>query len=309
MVIAVLNVEIPNSFEMIPSPRGHNWQGIHSLHTLGAVSVYEVKMDYKYTSSGKKVSIISNVNANEYIVQEVMVKGGIEVLSGVNIVERNLHDQPVETWADNRKKRLEKEIETLEKEVKDIEFKAKNARKFIRDNLDHRIKWVQGIKDEEVKDLVRRIKSFALCEYTHIVYTSSWHLGIEEFSQSSFVNGEGEMRLVSLFGKWNGRLSFSWKVNQYKDGSGNSNDTFIPCKSLEEAKKELKKYFDSLDDFSDSDYNCCIKYGIEIDPVKNEKRIEQNIAGKNKDLVRQIELVESIRSKIEEYKSQSLVGK
>jgi hypothetical protein len=48
----------------------------------------------KYTSDGKKVVIIGNLNSQEKIVQEIFIINGQEVPSGENFVVKSLHDFP-----------------------------------------------------------------------------------------------------------------------------------------------------------------------------------------------------------------------
>jgi len=54
--------------------------------------------------------------------------------------------------------------------------------------------------------------------------------------------GDGALRLLVLYGKSNGDLT--WKLNRYYDGSGSYTEV-IPCISYEEALEEMQKWIDS----------------------------------------------------------------
>jgi len=139
------------------------------------------------------------------------------------------------------------------------------------------------------------LKSMMCGEYTHVVFPQ--YLEIKEWDHKLFTrcddyqrNQFESLRLISLFGNWNKRLSLNWKVNTYQDGSG-SWSSIIPCKSLEEAIETARGIVDAQDYLSDSDYEFCLKYGIAVDEAKNAARIarrvegiERKIADRKKDL-------------------------
>ena len=58
--------------------------------------------------------------------------------------------------------------------------------------------------------------------------------------------GEGNLRLLVLFGNSKGNIS--WRLNRYSDGSGQDWDHVTPCTSLEEARVEAQGLLDFLID-------------------------------------------------------------
>lgn len=232
----------------------------------------------KYTKDGRKVAVIQNATLTDFIVQEIMVDSkGVEYLNGKNEIASNLLDQPLLTWKNNEEARLSKNIERLKIEFDTMEKQVSDFKRIQKSVLDKKIEWVKGITNQEVKNVVIRIKNLIEGKYKYIV----WHgyaLKLEEFTNETFsFNYENKrcIRLVSLFGVWNKRLEMSWKCNQYQDGSGSKED-FELFIDLESALTFLKNKIYEKNELSDYDYELCIKHGITVQREKNEARIESN---------------------------------
>lgn len=72
-------------------------------------------MEYKFLSDGRKVAVVGKINQTEYIVQEIFVTdSGDEIPSGEKFTAKSLHDKPVESYADRRKRELENTISNYE---------------------------------------------------------------------------------------------------------------------------------------------------------------------------------------------------
>ncbi len=89
-------------------------------------------MEIKYTTDGKKVSVIGKLNNTETIVQEIFVTAnGAEIPSGENFVVKSLHDQPVESWKEKQLRDLEarycREKNELETRIKTQKRILENA--------------------------------------------------------------------------------------------------------------------------------------------------------------------------------------
>jgi hypothetical protein len=236
-------------------------------------------MSHKFTSDGRKVAIIGALNAKETIVQEIFVTDGTEFPAGEHFVVKTLLDAPAKTYKATEEqrileniKKLEGEKNRLEAEVKGFRFKAQAAAA--------KVKWIEGIKDAEVQEVFDNLKAMLCGEYTHVVFPS-YDVKIEEWDHKLFTTCDDyhrdsfeSLRLISLFGDWNGRLSLSWKANTYRDGSG-SCTAFIPCKSLEEAIERAKEIIYAKEHLSDKDYEFCLKYAIPVDEVKNAARLDK----------------------------------
>jgi hypothetical protein len=237
-----------------------------------------LEMNYKFTSDGRKVVVIGALNATETIVQEVFVTDGTEFPAGEHFIVKTLLDAPAETYKvrEERKlleniKKLENERDKLSKEIDDFRFYAKAAAA--------KIKWIEQIDENEVRTVFDNIKSMIRGDYTHVVFPDPveikvWGPDLFSIRDGYHRNQFESLRLISLFGEWNGRLSMSWKVNTYRDGSGGATK-IIPCKSLQEAIFEAKEIIYSKEHLSDNDFEFCLKYAISVDKIKNTARIER----------------------------------
>jgi hypothetical protein len=232
-------------------------------------------MSHKFTSDGRKVAIIGALNAKETIVQEIFVTDGTEFPAGEHFVVKTLLDAPAETYKAREEKRVLESIKKLEGdrdrlavEIKGFRFKSQAAAA--------RIKWISGVTDNEVQGVFDNLQSMMTGEYTHVVLGSGeikeW--GPELFARSDdYHRGQFEsLRLISLFGEWNGRLKMDWRVNTYQDGSGSSS-TFFPCRSLQEAVEKAKEIIYAKEHLSDDSHALCLKYGIPVDEAKNAARL------------------------------------
>lgn len=237
-------------------------------------------MNHKFTADGRKVVVVGALNAKETIVQEVFVTDGTEFPAGEHFVVKTLLDAPAETYKAKREREAEENIKTLEKQkellsaqIADLQFKRASATA--------KVKWIEGITETEVREAFDNIKAMLSGEYTHVVIKDHSSFEIKEWDEKLFTSTDDyyrtrfeSLRLISLFGDWNGRLNLNWKVNTYRDGSGSSTN-FYPCRSLQEAIEKVKEVVDAKDYLSDVDYQLCLKYGIPVDEAKNTDRIQK----------------------------------
>ena len=233
-------------------------------------------MNHKFTADGKKVAIIGALNAKETIVQEIFTTDGTEFPAGEHFVVKTLLDVPAETYKAReertileRIKKLEGERDRISAEIDGFRFKAQAA--------SAKIKWISGITDSEVKEVFDNLKSMMSGEYTHVLFPD-YDIEIKEWDHRLFASSDGyrnsfdSLQLISLFGEWNGRLSLSWKVNHYRDGSGGAK-IIIPCKSLKEAVEKAKEVIYAKKHLSDKDFAFCLEHAIPVDVAKNAARI------------------------------------
>lgn len=245
-------------------------------------------MNYKFTSDGRKVAIVGALNAKETIVQEIFVTDGTEFPAGEHFVVKTLLDAPAETYKAKEERRILEDIkkheierDRLKAELSSYRFKAAAAVA--------KIKWIERISEDEIKEVFDNLKAMLCGEYTHVVLPSS-AIEIMEWDHNLFTSCDDyhrdvfeNLKMISLFGNWNGRLGLSWKVSSYSDGSGGSKQ-FIPCKSLEEAIEESKAIIEAKPHLSDHDFKFCVKYDIAVNEEKNATRLE----AKNKYIQSQI---------------------
>jgi hypothetical protein len=231
-------------------------------------------MSHKFTSDGRKVAVVGALNAKETIVQEIFVTDGTEFPAGEHFVVKTLLDAPAETYKAKEERRVVESIKNLEAtrgnleaEIKGFRFKAAAAAA--------KIKWISGVTSNEVQAVVDNLTAMLTGEYTHVVLGSG---EIKEWGHDLFTNCDSynrsfeSLRLISLFGEWNGRLSLGWKVNHYQDGSGSS-ATFVPCRSFHEAVEKSQEIIYSKEHLSDDSHTLCLKYGIPVDETKNAARL------------------------------------
>jgi len=191
----------------------------------------------KYTDDGKKVIVIAPLNAKETIVQEIFVSAGQEIPSGENFVAKNLHDSPAVSWKEKNLADMEKRYEIRKAEIKreteHINRRYNAAQKEASAFIKERLHWRKNIKVEALDTLYKFLND----EITHVVKTG-WDYAILPFKPalSSDDDYREDLRLISLFGNSEGHLD--WKLNYYKDGSGNY-DSIVPCVSLEQANHVL----------------------------------------------------------------------
>lgn len=245
-------------------------------------------MTHKFTSDGKKVAIIGALNAKETIVQEIFVTDGTEFPAGEHFVVKTLLDAPAETYKAKEERRILEDIKKHEAERDKLKAELSNYR-FKAAAAVAKIKWIEGVSVDEIREVFDNLKSMLCGEYTHVVLPS-YDIEIMEWDHNLFAACDDyhrqmfeSLRMISLYGNWNGRLKLSWKVNGYSDGSGGSKQ-FIPCKSLQEAIEASRAIIDAKSDLSDHDYNFCVKYGIPIDNVKNSDRLKNKADYINKQI-------------------------
>lgn len=85
--------------------------------------------EIKYTTDGRKVLVLANLNSQEKIVQEIFVINNIEVPSGENFVVKALHDAPAISWKEAELKKLHESYEKQKAEyTKMIDALNKDSR-------------------------------------------------------------------------------------------------------------------------------------------------------------------------------------
>lgn len=245
-------------------------------------------MSHKFTADGKKVAIIGALNAKETIVQEIFVTDGTEFPAGEHFVVKTLLDAPAETYKAKEERRILESIKQLEGEKKRLSDELDKF-KFKANAATAKIKWIERVSEDEVGEVFNNLRSMLSGEYTHVLFPD-YDIEIKEWNHELFAtcddycrNRFESLRLISLFGEWNGRLSLSWKVNTYRDGSGGST-RIIPCKSLQEAVKKAAEIIQAKEHLSDKDFAFCLKHGIPVDETKNAARLAGNRAYINKQI-------------------------
>lgn len=205
---------------------------------------------YKFTTEGKKVLVVGKLNAQQSIVQEVFISNGQEIPSGENFVVTSLHDAPVESWKEKNLRELE---ERYERNTKEMERDFEAARKSLtqaKDKAKLQAAALFAFAKNSNDSQLNMLRDFVSGEITHFFVDSygpeilSWD-GEELYQVDNWGGGSRkieELRLISLFGKSNGKLLY--KIGQYSDGSGGYQYNVIPCKSYQEALAKAQEKFD-----------------------------------------------------------------
>ena len=240
-----------------------------------------MNQEIKYTTDGKKVVVVGNLNSQEKIVQEIFIVNGNEIPSGENFVVKTLHDAPAISWQETKLKALEAAFEKDKKEW-DSKIEGLNRDKRLAYNsLSARVKWLRSVAKEpreaEFKKAINQIADF-LSDSEKWVFVrdyTSWHLqpfnenGVNNLLdryESSYGNKRFDsMRLLSLFGRSDGSLVF--RINEYSDGSGSDKDVVF-FKSKEEALTFIQQEFEQIKKYSSYDLENAKKFDLKIDEDK-----------------------------------------
>jgi len=223
--------------------------------------------EIKYTTDGKKVIVLGNLNSQEKIVQEIFVSNGVELPAGENFVVKSLLDAPAETWKDKEVKTLEVRRDSLKKECDSLYDEINKKKKRIREvseTISTQLNWMKSFLSKVDEDSLKRLMMFIDGSVTHMVSTD-YDLEILTFDE--FMTNEYGMKLLTMFGKDDGSMAFA--VGRYSDGSGSWHDKLVvPCSSYEQAiillQEELDKRTNKNGKCDSYDVKVSEKYGIKI---------------------------------------------
>lgn len=197
--------------------------------------------DIKYTNDGKKVLIVGKLNSQETIVQEIFVSAGQEIPSGENFVVKSLHDAPAESWKEKNLRELEARYESdrkkLQTQIDDQERRLCLERDKAKLQTSALLQFVKNSDESQLETL----KSFMAGQITHLFVAGyspeiiSWKDSNKVYDVDSFYHHArlDGIKLVSLMGKSDGDLSY--RLHEYRDGSGGCGKTIYPTTSYEAA--------------------------------------------------------------------------
>lgn len=258
-------------------------------------------IDIKYTTDGRKVVVIGNLNSQEKIVQEIFVTAdGAEIPSGENFVVKSLHDAPVKSWKHDELEKLEKRYQEdktyWNNKLKELNTKQKEQCKKVESHLAYIGKVLQNSNEkcfELISDFLSgKIKYFVTGGYDPtIVSYDDYKLIPEDFG------GPYDFRLFSIFGKDDG--TFKMGINTYTDGSCGYNQKIYLFKTYEEAFEKFKEIVQGQSVDSKL-IEIAKKYDIKLDKEKLVKYYEKTIAGIKKSEVDYIKRIEDQRKELKE---------
>lgn len=252
----------------------------------------------KYTTDGKKVVVIGDLNQTEKIVQEIFVtEEGDEIPQGERFVVKSLLDSPSKSWKEKSLEELEARYEKDKKHwdnlIASIVTEKENAYK----SLKERVKWLRSVakepREEEFKRIINTIADFFTDSEKWILVRkySSWELakfnedGVDSIIDS-FDRGYGNarfesMRLLSLYG--NPDKSLEFRVNAYSDGSG-SDSVVVFFKSKDEALIFMQNEFDKIQEYSQGYLEIAEKHQLKLDSEKLNAYVEKSKESINKSI-------------------------
>lgn len=250
--------------------------------------------EIKYTTDGKKVIVIGNLNNQEKIVQEIYVCDGAEIPQGENFVVKSLLDTPAKSWKEERIQEIEvrykKEYEARLREMDELSRKHRAAVALFKE----KISFIRSASEKIKPETFDLLSAYICDEIKYIVIDDCKIVEFKDFKQDY----DERLRLVSIFGKDDGSLQY--KIGQYYDHSG-YDKKFTPCFSYEEAIDVLTDIISRNETYSDYDIKVAKEYSIALHYEKLEayksrqrKSILENIEHNNKEILKQQERLKEI---------------
>jgi len=239
-------------------------------------------MDCKYLSDGRKVVVVGALNNQETIVQEIFVaKNGDEIPGGERFVVKSLHDQPVKSYKEKAAEKAEQQEAECRAKIErlNIEERALRMQIAARKDIFKSSTRLASILNEQELD---RLAMFMSGDIEYVVINSYAIRNpvkfidiIQDIDRLGYsVRYEG-LKLISMLGSSEGDISY--RINQYRDGSGGW-DEIVPFSSHEQAVKYLaKRACEKImqDRLSPDEYKTCLALGIVFDRTHADKYLEK----------------------------------
>lgn len=243
-------------------------------------------LQIKYTSDGKKVVVIGNLNSQEKIVQEIFLINDVEVPSGENFVVTSLHDAPAVSWKEKRLAEIEANYVKYSAEYSERMDQLEKQYRSTCDRLgafiSYNIKAEKLINDESFSILLNFISG-----KIKYVLVGNYDFEIIEYEKFN-IQYEKDLKLVTLFGTSGGDLRY--RIDKYSDGSGGSNQEIYLFTNHKDALTKLKEIFSKCTYINSTMIASAKKYKIEL-PKEALKRYKA-------------ERLKSMKSNIEQGKKQ-----
>lgn len=230
--------------------------------------------EIKYTTDGKKVVVIGDLNQTEKIVQEIFVtEDGCEIPQGERFVCKNLLDVPVKSWKEKELNKLEKIYETEKTEWESKIERLRNEQYRTYESLNARVKWLKDVAkqpfEDKIKDILNTLSIFLSDKPKYFVIKNriydfneeGYNNYLDDFDDYYHANKYEGMKLITLYG--NSKGDFQWYVHRYGDGSGSS-DKIKFFDKYEDAILALADNINSQSSISLNDIDISKKYGFKI---------------------------------------------
>lgn len=192
----------------------------------------------KYTIRGNEVHVIGELNGlvmGHRIYEQIGNDGEMDEFEGpIEHISDTLFDEPPKQKLSaeiavlvTRRAALEATVRKLESSVRSLGSEINAAEKAGK---------ARGIK------AVENLQAFIDGKITHLVIPEQFAIKTLADALETKYDGQTELRMLSLYGRAKGDLS--WRTSEYSDGSGSRHDT-IPCLSLDEARATLAAHIDA----------------------------------------------------------------
>ena len=219
--------------------------------------------DIKFTSDGKKVKVLGNLNSQEKIVQEIFVIDNSEIPSGEHFVVKDLHDAPAVSWKEQRLKEIDEQYQREQTKYAKMcsEFNSKT------ESLRAKLEFIAGLDSKFEKGQLKKLIDYISGNIKYVLIMKYDSADIVSFDDALVYYDRGRydgIKLLSLYGSTKGDITY--KLNRWSDGSGSSSE-IVCCRTMEEAIGELKLYVNKLmgaKGLSEGLINTMNKYNIEI---------------------------------------------
>lgn len=223
-------------------------------------------MNIKYTVDGRKVHIDSKLNENEYIIQEILIKNGKEVLGDKKTVIEigQLYDElpdVAKTWKEKRLEEIELRYERFydrkEKELNELE----RAHREMTGTLKMKMRDIKAVCENVRPEVFQMVEDYLSGKFKYFVVTN-YHIKIVTMD---YINEtyDGKLRLISIFGKSDGTMTYA--RGEYYDYSG-GHTTIIPFETYEEAVAYVSEYINNKESIGEDEIRRALEYGITIKP-------------------------------------------
>lgn len=190
---------------------------------------------YAWAEDGRKVYVTHITTEGYYVVEGMEAQlYGDEVYEerGSTWVAARLYSQPPKPIIDEQIEKAKAELEAVREKYREVTNAVYNAE---RENKDRFAKLAKYKGLELLEDFIDG-------KVTHVVWTEYDGAIIKTIEDALTYYEDGSygrprtangFKLVTLFGNSKGDLT--WRVSEYRDGSGSSSQEIIPCSSYEDA--------------------------------------------------------------------------
>lgn len=262
--------------------------------------------NFKYTTDGRKVVIIGDLNQSEKIVQEIFVTDdGSEIPAGEKFTVKSLLDQPAKSWKEQKLKEIEERYNSL---LLDYETKNKDLNRYIQQIKERKSAIKNGLEpiiielqNGELNPIISSIIQFYSFDFEYVISHNEYSIlkvmDFNEFLSSSTY--EGQLKMMILCG--NKKKETGIILSTYPDGSGNKTNITL-CKDESDLKLNLQALLNNKTYIYDSDIELVRQYNLKLDKeklsgyfAKKRKESEHNLKANES-------ANESIKDKLEELK-------